>query len=108
MKSKIESLRNNTHGPSSGSKGQNKHKWGQNKLRPHNNKEKSLGKKLIVKKTKQDLTKVECFNYDNHGHLAKDYPKPLQASDCISQCKLILQGGFMVEIQAHKAKLPIN
>ncbi len=70
-------------------------------MRSHNNKEKSLGKEPIAKKEKQDLMKVKCFNCDNHGHLAKDYLKPLQINDCISQCKLILQGGFMAKIQAH-------
>ncbi len=34
-----------------------------------------------MKKAKWNLTKVKCFNYDNHGHLAKDYPKPPRVSD---------------------------
>jgi hypothetical protein len=53
----------------------------------HNNKEKSWGKELATKKAKWDLTKVKCFNYDNHGHLAKDYPKPFQVCDCITKVK---------------------
>ncbi len=36
--------------------------------------------------------------------MAKNYPKPFQVSDCIFQCKLILQGGFMAEIQAHESE----
>jgi hypothetical protein len=34
----------------------------------------------------------------------KDYPKPPPVSDCISQGKMILQGGFMAKIGAHKSK----
>ncbi len=51
-----------------------------------------------------DLLRVKCFNCDNNGHLAKDYPKPFQVSDCIAQGKLIIQRGFMAKIGAHKSK----
>jgi hypothetical protein len=52
----------------SGSKGYNKRKWGQGKSRPQGDKEKSMGKKLPMKKAKHDLFKVKCFNCDNNGH----------------------------------------
>jgi len=39
-------------------------------------KEKTSNKKPTTKKVKQNLLKVKCFNYDNHGHLVKDNPKP--------------------------------
>jgi hypothetical protein len=39
-------------GESNGNKGQNKHKWGQGKPRPHNDKKKMLGKEPMVKKAK--------------------------------------------------------
>ncbi len=55
--------------------------------RPHNNMEKSWGKEFVTKKAKWHLTKVMCFNYDNHGHLAKDYFEPLQVCDCITKVK---------------------
>jgi hypothetical protein len=50
------------------------------------------------------MKKVKCFNIDNHGHFAKDYLKPPQVNDFISQGKLILQKGFMVKIRAHKSE----
>ncbi len=56
----------------------------------------------MVKKAKQNPSKVKCFNYDNNEHLVKDYPKPPWVSDYIAQGKLILQGDFMDEIGAHK------
>jgi hypothetical protein len=63
-------------GPSSGNKSSNKCKWGQGNLGSHDNKEKSMGKELTTKKAKWDMKEVKCFNYDNHGHLVKDCPKP--------------------------------
>lgn len=57
------------------------------------------GKEPTTKKAKHDLVKVKYFNCDNHGHLAKDYLKPLQVNDFISQGKKILQGGLVVEIR---------
>ncbi len=94
----------NQVGPSSGSKGHNKRKWGQGKPMPQNNKEKLTSKKLPIKKVKQDLSKVKCFNCDNNGHLVKDYPKPPRVSKCIDQSKLIFQGGFMAKIGAHESE----
>lgn len=91
-------------GPRSGSKGQNKHKWGQDKSGPHDDKEKSLGKELVVQKVKRDFTKFKCFYCDNHKHLVKDCPKPPLVNDCISQGKMIIQRGFMAKIGAHKSK----
>jgi hypothetical protein len=44
-----------------------------------------MGKELLAKKIKRDLSKVKCFNCDNNGHIVKDYPKPPWVSDCISQ-----------------------
>jgi hypothetical protein len=41
-----------------------------------------------------DLSKVKCFNFDFHGHLAKDYPKPPQVNEVSNQAQKILQGGF--------------
>jgi hypothetical protein len=73
--------------PSNGSKGHNKHKWGQGKPRPPNNKEKLVSKKPLIKKVKWDMSKVKCFNCDN-GNLVKDCPKPPQISDYIAQSKL--------------------
>jgi hypothetical protein len=64
----------------------------------------SLGKELIMQKAKGNLTKLKCFYCDNHKHLAKDCPKPPLVSDCISQGKMIFQGGFMAKIGAHKSK----
>lgn len=52
----------------------------------------------MVRKAKQNLSKVKCFNYDNNEHLVKDYPKPPWVSNYVAQGKLILQGGFMAEI----------
>jgi len=43
--------------------------------------------------------KVKYFNCDNHGHFAKDYLKPPQVNDFISQSKKILQGGLVVKIR---------
>jgi len=40
------------------------------------------------------LSKVKYFNYDFHGHLAKDYPKPPQVNEISNQAQKILQGGF--------------
>jgi hypothetical protein len=48
------------------------------------------------------LPRSKCFNYDNNEHLVKDCPKPPWVSDYVAQGKLILQGGFMDEIGAHK------
>jgi hypothetical protein len=76
VKPKIESPKKNQASLNNGSKGCNKRKWGQGKLRPLNDKEKSTNKELPIKKVKQDLSKVKCFNYDNNGHLTKDCPKP--------------------------------
>ncbi len=53
---------------------------------------------------KWDSTKLKCFYYDNHKHLVKDCPKPPLVSVCISQGKMILQGGLMAKIGAHKSK----
>ncbi len=43
-----------------GSKGRNKRKWGQRKCGPPSDKEKSMGKKPLVKKSKWNLPKVKC------------------------------------------------
>jgi hypothetical protein len=48
--------------------------------------------------------KVKCFNYDNHGHLEKDYHKLPQINDCIFQSKKISQGGFVAKIGANEIK----
>jgi hypothetical protein len=56
------------------------------------------------KRQSGDVSKVQCFNCDNNGHLAKNYPKPLRVSDCIAQGKLIFQRGFVTKIGAHKSK----
>jgi len=99
-----EIIQKNQSSPRNGSKGCNKHKWGQGKLRPSNNKEKLVNKKLLVKKAKWDLARVKCFNCDKNGHLAKDSFKPFWVSDCIAQGKLIFQRGFMTKIKAHKSE----
>jgi hypothetical protein len=62
----------NNVGPNNGNKGQNKWKWDQSKLRSPDKKEKPLGKKLMGKKDKCDLTKVMCFNYEKLGHLVNE------------------------------------
>jgi hypothetical protein len=69
-----------------------------------NDKEKLVGKELLVKKVNQNMSKVKCFNCDNNGQLAKDCPKPSKVNDCIAQGKLILQGGFMAKIRAHESE----
>lgn len=61
-------------GPSNEGNNQNKHKWGQGKSRPHDDNDKLLAKEPTMKMDKWDLMKVKCFNDDNHGHLAKNYP----------------------------------
>jgi hypothetical protein len=58
----------------------------------------------MIKKAKLDLAKVKCFNCDNHGHLAKDFPKLLQINDDIFQGKFFFQGGFVVEIRVNKSE----
>ncbi len=45
-------------------------------MRPKTDKENSVNKELLVKKVKQDLSKVKCFNCDNNEYLVKDYLKP--------------------------------
>ncbi len=47
-------------GPSNGGKGLNKRKWGQGKPLSHDNKEKSMGKELTIKKVKWDMKKVNA------------------------------------------------
>jgi len=59
-------------------------------------------KEPSIKKVKHDLSKVKCFNYDNYEHLVNDYLNPLWLSECIAQGKLIIQKGFMAEIEAHE------
>jgi hypothetical protein len=86
-----------------GNKGRNKCKWGQRKPRPPSDKEKLARKELLVKKANQNLSMVICFNCVNNEHLAKDYPEPLWVNDYIVEGKLILQGGFMANIQAHES-----
>jgi len=49
-----------------------------------------MNKESSIKKAKQNLSKVKCFNYDNHGHLAKDCPKSPRVIKCIAQNKLII------------------
>jgi hypothetical protein len=61
-------------------------------------------KEQSVKKAKQDLSKVKCFNCDNYEHLVKDWPNPLQLSECIVQGKLVIQKGFMAKIGAHESE----
>jgi hypothetical protein len=50
VKLEAKSSKNNNVGPSSRGEGWNKCKWGHGKLRLHDDKEKSLGKELIMKK----------------------------------------------------------
>jgi hypothetical protein len=57
-----------------------------------------------IEKVKWDVVKVKCFNYDNNGHMAKDYPKPPWVNECIAQGKLILQGGLVAKIGAHESE----
>jgi hypothetical protein len=77
----------------------------QGKLLLSNNKEKLvMNKELMFKKAKWDLVKVNFFNCDNNGYLAKDYFKPLRVSDYIAQGKLIFQQSFMTKIGAHKSE----
>jgi hypothetical protein len=59
-------------------------------------------KEPSIKKVKHDLSKVKCFNCDNYEHLVNDYLNPLWLSECIAQGKLIIQKGFMAEIEAHE------
>jgi hypothetical protein len=47
-----------------------------------------MSKESLIEKAKQNLSKVKCFNCDNNKHLAKDFPKPLQVSECIAQGKV--------------------
>jgi hypothetical protein len=105
-KCEIESgvTQKNQVGSNSGNKGSNNHKWGQGKPRPPSNMEKSMGKKPSIKKVKQDLSKVKCFNCDNNGHLATECPKPPWVNDYIAQGKLILQVGFVAKIGAHQSE----
>jgi hypothetical protein len=77
---------------------------GQRKAWKPSDKDKSMGKELLAKKTKRGQSKVKCFNCDNNGHLVKDYPKPPWVSDYISQGKLIFQGGFVDETKVHENK----
>ncbi len=102
LKGEIESgvTQKNQVGLNSGNKGSNKHKWGQGKDGPPSNKEKSMGKKPLIKKVNRDLFEVKCFNCDNNKHLAKKCPKPPRVNDCVAQGKLILQGGFVAKIGA--------
>ncbi len=69
-------IQKNQTGPRNESKGCNKWKWGQGKLGLQNNKEKLTNKEPPIEKVKWDVVKVKCFNYDNNGHMAKDYLKP--------------------------------
>jgi len=56
----------------------------------------------LLGRQSKTLPRSKCFNYDNNEHLVKDCPKPPWVSDYVAQGKLILQGGFMDEIGAHK------
>jgi hypothetical protein len=46
------------------------------------------------KKVKGDLLKVKCFNSNFHGHLVKDYSKPLRVIEVSTQGLKILQRGL--------------
>jgi hypothetical protein len=64
-KGEIESgvTQKNQVGPSNGRKGHNKCKCDQGKLRPPNDKEKSVNKEPSVKKAKRDMFKVKLVNF---------------------------------------------
>jgi hypothetical protein len=49
-----------------------------------------VSKEPLIKKVKQNLSNVKCYNCDNNEHLVKDCPKPPWVSECIAQGKLIL------------------
>ncbi len=95
-KGKIESevTQKNQVSPSNGNKGRNKWKWGQDKPRLQHDKEKSASKESLIKKAKQNLSKIKCFNCDNNEHLAKDCPKPFRVNECITQGKVDFPRGF--------------
>jgi hypothetical protein len=62
-----------------------------------------MNKESSIKKAKHDLSKVKCFNYNNHGHLAKDCPKSQRVIECIAQSKLIILGDLVAKIWHTKA-----
>jgi hypothetical protein len=59
-----------------------------------NDKEKLASKESLIKKAKQELSKVKCFNCDNNRHLAKHCPKPFWVNECIAQGKVDYRRGL--------------
>ncbi len=74
-------------------------KWKWNKSNVEN-KNKPKAKEPTRKKVKRDLLKVKCFNCDLHGHLVKDYSKPLWVIKVSTQGWKILQGGLEAKVNA--------
>ncbi len=70
---------------------QNKWKWNKSNAE---NKNKPKVKEPTKKKVKGDLLKVKCFNCDLHGHLVKDYSKPLWVIKVSMQGWELLQKGL--------------
>jgi hypothetical protein len=81
-----------------------KHKWGQGSLGFQVTKKNQWANNHWLRGRSEIFPRSNVSIVTYNEHLAKDCPKSPWINDCIARGKLILQGGFMVEIGAHKSE----